>query len=67
MNGDDGWREHARELGVRYLFWGARGSRALQASRASRGRTAAALIATGEWGTIYDLQKPAVELPEREM
>lgn len=27
MDGDDGWRDAARRLGVRYLFWGPREAR----------------------------------------
>jgi hypothetical protein len=54
MNGDDGWRETARELGVRYVFWGTEEAENYKDSR-EPWRTEAKVIASGAWGTIYDL------------
>ena len=58
MMGLPGWRERARALHARYLFWGREESRAY-ASSSQPWKTEAALVAKGSWGTIYDLQQPA--------
>ena len=57
MNGGDGWRDHARELGVRYLFWGTREAENYKNSR-EPWKSEATVIASGDWGTIYDLTSP---------
>ena len=55
MRGAPDWREQARHLGVRYLFWGR------EEKTAYRGGTRpweaeAPAVARGPWGTIYDLE-----------
>ena len=55
MRGAPDWREQARHLGVRYLFWGR------EEKTAYRGGThpwesEALAVANGTWGTIYDLE-----------
>jgi hypothetical protein len=58
MLGAPDWRERARALQARYLFWGNEEKRAY-ASSSQPWRNKAAVVATGFWGTIYDLQSPA--------
>ncbi len=58
MLGAPDWRERARALHARYLFWGQEEKRAYAAS-AQPWRGKAAVVATGFWGTIYDLERPA--------
>jgi len=58
MNGAANWRDAAQALGVRYIFWGQDEKTNYQAS----GRpweTTAFLVASGDWGAIYDLAQPA--------
>ncbi len=54
LNGAPGWRDLARSLGSRYLFWGMREHEAFPDST-QPWRAEAVLIAAGEWGEIYDL------------
>ena len=54
MNGDPEWRELARSLGVRYIFWGEMEREHYQGSR-QPWRTEADRIAAGDWGEIYDI------------
>jgi hypothetical protein len=66
MNGEEGWQKFAKELGARYLFWGAPENEAFKDS-SQPWRKTARLVATGDWGAIYDLQSPpdkAAGLPE---
>jgi hypothetical protein len=56
MLGAPGWRERARALRARYLFWGEEEKRAY-ASSAQPWREQAAVVASGFWGTIYDLER----------
>lgn len=58
MQGSPGWREQARQLRVRYLFWG-REEKAHYATSTRPWEREARLIATGKWGAIYDLDAPA--------
>ena len=58
MFGAPDWRERARALKTRYLFWGEEEKRAY-ASSAQPWRGKAAIVASGTWGTIYDLEKAA--------
>ncbi len=61
MLGAPDWRERARALGARYLFWGEPEKREY-ASSPQPWRGKAAVVATGAWGTIYDLERaPAPE------
>ena len=58
MLGAPDWREDAKKLGVRYMFWGTREQKKYPRSRqpwAAHVRP----VAKGLWGSIYDLQAPA--------
>lgn len=58
MLGAPDWRERAKNLHARYLFWGREEKREYATSRQPwEGQTA--VVATGFWGTIYDLERPA--------
>lgn len=54
MKGEDGWREQARALGARWLFWGSQEEDAYPDSTRPW-KTECALVAEGDWGAIYDL------------
>ena len=56
MQGSPDWREQARQLGARYLFWGREEKAHYATSTRPWEREAAKLIATGTWGAIYDLE-----------
>jgi hypothetical protein len=58
MLGAPDWRERARALHARYLFWGREEKRAY-ASSSQPWRGKAAVVAKGSWGTIYDLERAA--------
>jgi hypothetical protein len=61
MLGPPDWRERARALHARYLFWGDREMRAYRSSsQAWRGK--AAIVDSGSWGTIYDLETAPLPL-----
>lgn len=64
MNGHHEWRVAAAELGVRFVFWGAREIENYPDST-QPWRSSAALVANGVWGEIYDLHltASATELP----
>ena len=55
MNGAENWREIARRLQVRYVFWGREETMNYAVSKRPWEKTAP-LIASGSWGAIYDLQ-----------
>jgi hypothetical protein len=58
MLGAPDWRDRARALHTRYIFWGREEMRAYaSSSQPWRGKTA--VVATGFWGTIFDLERPA--------
>jgi hypothetical protein len=57
MQGAPNWRDLARTLRVRYIFWG-REEKTNYASSARPWEKSAALAASGTWGAIYDLEKP---------
>ncbi|PYJ55114.1 MAG: hypothetical protein DME82_08475, partial [Verrucomicrobia bacterium] len=57
MNGAPNWREAAQSLGVRYIFWGQDEKANYQASTRPW-ETTAFLVASGDWGAIYDLAVP---------
>jgi hypothetical protein len=61
MRGAPNWREAARALGVRYIFWG-RDETANYQGSSRPWETSAPRIASGDWGAIYDL---APESPVR--
>jgi len=58
MNGAANWREAAKELRVRYLFWGQDEKTNYQSSSRPWEATSF-LVASGDWGAIYDLDSPA--------
>jgi hypothetical protein len=55
MNGAENWREMARRLQVRYVFWGREETMNYAESKRPWEKTAP-LIASGSWGAIYDLE-----------
>jgi hypothetical protein len=61
MRGAPNWREMAKALGVRYIFWGRDETANYQGSTRPWEPTARR-IASGDWGAIYDL---APETPAR--
>ena len=58
MNGAPNWRETAKGLGVRYVFWGQDEKTNYQTS-SRPWENSAFLVASGDWGAIYDLDQPA--------
>jgi hypothetical protein len=59
MQGSGDWRKIARALQVRYLFWGREEMINFPASKRPWEATAP-LVASGNWGAIYDLEATAV-------
>jgi hypothetical protein len=55
LNGSPTWREDARRLGARWLFWGDQESEACPDSTRPWEKECP-VHATGSWGTIYDLR-----------
>jgi len=55
MKGEPGWRDAARALGARYLFWGPR-ERANYATGTQPWETGR-LVAEGPWGRLYELER----------
>jgi hypothetical protein len=55
MNGAADWREQARRLQARYLFWG-REEKTHYTASARLWEREAQLLASGPWGAIYDLE-----------
>ena len=70
MLGAPNWKEIARSLGARYLFWGrnekegrnAQGVLEYAGSKRPWEREAT-LVASGDWGAIYDLETPRNQPP----
>jgi hypothetical protein len=58
MNGAANWRDSAKALGVRYIFWG-QDERTNYQSSSRPWEATAFLVASGDWGAIYDLAKAA--------
>jgi len=58
MNGAPNWREAAKELRVRYIFWGHDEKTNYQSSSRPWEATSF-LVASGDWGAIYDLDSAA--------
>ncbi|HST31102.1 MAG TPA: hypothetical protein VLK27_09725 [Chthoniobacterales bacterium] len=58
MQGAPNWRDIARTLHVRYIFWG-REEKGNYATSSRPWEKTALLAAAGSWGAIYDLEKPA--------
>ena len=57
MNGAPGWKEIARYFHARYMFWG-REEKAHYAQSKRPWEQESKLVATGTWGSIYDLDSP---------
>jgi hypothetical protein len=57
MQGASGWREMARLLDARYLFWG-REEKANYPASTRPWEHEAVRVAAGDWGAIYDLSQP---------
>src|SRR5438477_6370811 len=58
MNGAADWRDAAKALGVRYIFWGPDEKTNYQSSSRPWEATSF-LVASGDWGAIYDLATAA--------
>jgi hypothetical protein len=58
MNGKPNWRDAAKALDVRYIFWG-NDERTNYQSSSRPWEGTAFLVASGDWGAIYDLTRPA--------
>jgi hypothetical protein len=58
MNGAANWRDAAKALGVRYIFWG-QDERTNYQSSSRPWEASAFLVASGDWGAIYDLAQDA--------
>ncbi|MGC2351956.1 MAG: hypothetical protein WA496_01030 [Candidatus Udaeobacter sp.] len=58
MNGAANWRDAAKTLGVRYIFWGQDEKTNYQSSSRPWEATSF-LVASGDWGAIYDLATAA--------
>jgi hypothetical protein len=59
LQGEPGWRETARRLGVRYLFWG-RDEMENYPDSTQPWRESARSIVKAEWGEVFDLEQPAL-------
>jgi hypothetical protein len=57
MNGEESWRTTADELGARYIFWGREENQKYNDSP-QPWRQTTRLVASGDWGAIYDLHLP---------
>jgi len=66
LNGEEGWREEAANLGIKWLFWGSQ-EEANYRSSTQPWRKECEIYDSGPWGTIYDLTEAAsaAEPPER--
>ena len=58
MNGTGNWQDAAKSLGVRYIFWG-QDEKANYQSSSRPWEATSFLVASGDWGAIYDLEVPA--------
>ncbi|HEY2139736.1 MAG TPA: hypothetical protein VGH00_06640, partial [Chthoniobacterales bacterium] len=57
MQGAPNWKELAATLRARYLFWGPEEKKNYPGSRRPWEQSAA-LVVSGDWGAIYDLETP---------
>jgi hypothetical protein len=60
MLGAPNWKDLARSLHARYLFWG-RNETGNYAKSTRPWERESALVASGDWGAIYDLEMPRVQ------
>src|SRR5262249_53008877 len=57
MQGAPNWKEIAHQLGARYLFWGNQEKQNYGQSKRPWEKECK-LVASGDWGAIYDLDTP---------
>jgi hypothetical protein len=57
MKGDKNWRKLSEELHARYLFWGPLELSEYGGSTRPWESADVKILAKGEWGTIYDLER----------
>jgi hypothetical protein len=57
MNGAADWRETARSLGARYIFWGQE-EKTNYSTSTRPWEKSSPCVASGDWGAIYDLGPP---------
>jgi hypothetical protein len=57
MLGVPNWKDLARDLRARYLFWG-RNEKSNYAASKRPWEQEATLVASGDWGAVYDLETP---------
>ena len=57
MNGAPDWKQTARFFGARYLYWGRRETENYAQSKRPWEKESK-VVATGAWGTIYDIESP---------
>src|SRR3989440_7906154 len=62
MQGPPNWRDLARTLHVRYIFWG-REEKTNYGSSQRPWEKSAALAASGKWSAIYDLESARSQVP----
>lgn len=60
MLGAPNWKDLARDLRARYLFWG-RNETGNYAKSTRPWEREATLVASGDWGAIYDLETPRTQ------
>ncbi len=65
MRGAPDWRQHARAIQARYLFWG-REEKTQYAGSTRPWEREARLLASGTWGAIYDLDATGATLEPRQ-
>jgi len=63
MLGAPNWKEIARSLHTRYLYWGREEKTNYAASKRPWERESK-LVATGDWGAIYDIEAPPNSQPQ---
>jgi hypothetical protein len=62
MQGDANWRNLAKALHARYIFWG-REEKANYGASSRPWEKTETLVASGTWGAIYDLETPQSPAP----
>jgi hypothetical protein len=60
MLGAPNWKDLARDLRARYLFWG-RNEKSNYAASKRPWEQEATLVASGDWGAVYDLETPKIK------
>ena len=63
MTGGSQWQQMAKDLGVRYIFWGREEKLNYPTSTRPWEHTLAEAVPSGPWGAIYDLQQPKQSAP----